>query len=144
MADKSYVIRLGAELYVDPIDHLAVLGRYINDRYDEPSANNAEFSNLEAHRCALVLATRDIAAGEGGGLPPSLSLPASLPPCLPACLSLPASLPASLPLSLYARRVAITSTPSLLPCSYHLIRFPPSLTFMYQPISLPSLPHSPP
>merc|ERR1719421_643221 len=54
----------GFGLYsVDAAQHPEVLARYINDNF-EAARRNAKFVKLKPKRRALVVATRDIAAGE--------------------------------------------------------------------------------
>mmetsp|Transcript_11019 Transcript_11019/g.15207 ORF Transcript_11019/g.15207 Transcript_11019/m.15207 type:complete len:97 (+) Transcript_11019:788-1078(+) len=56
-------MRLGQDSYVDARTHRDVLARYINDPR-HPRAANVIFSKLPKRHCALVLASRPIAAGE--------------------------------------------------------------------------------
>ena len=63
-ADRDYVMGgFGLNAHVDARDHPHVLARYINDNF-APGARNARFVKLRQHRRALVVALRDIAAGE--------------------------------------------------------------------------------
>jgi hypothetical protein len=61
--DKSYLMRLGPQAYVDARPALGCPGRYINDGGCAASRNVAFDKRPEAWH-ARVVATRDIAAGE--------------------------------------------------------------------------------
>ena len=63
LKDKSYLMRLGPQVYVDARPHPHVLARYINDARN-PTRNNARFEKLPEQVMARVLATRDIEPGE--------------------------------------------------------------------------------
>lgn len=63
LQDKSYLMRLGPQVYVDPSDDTTVLGRYINDPRNR-FLQNAIFDKRPEEQCAYVVAKRDIAAGE--------------------------------------------------------------------------------
>jgi hypothetical protein len=63
LADKSYLMRLGPQCYVDARDHVDVLCRYMNDCRNRRGYNVA-FQKLPDEGCALALASRDLAAGE--------------------------------------------------------------------------------
>ena len=63
LKDKSYLMRLGPQVYVDPADDETVLGRYINDPRNR-SLLNVVFDKRPDEQCAHVIAKRDIAAGE--------------------------------------------------------------------------------
>ncbi|CAM9506663.1 unnamed protein product [Chrysoparadoxa australica] len=57
--DKSYLMRLGPQLYIDAKNHPHVLPRYINDCRNSQGYNVAFDKKPEA-KCAWVVATRDI------------------------------------------------------------------------------------
>lgn len=66
LKDKAYLMRLGPQVYVDCGDEAAyghVLARYINDPRRE-SALNVRFDKRPEEGKAIVLSTREIAAGE--------------------------------------------------------------------------------
>ncbi|KAJ1432752.1 hypothetical protein B484DRAFT_327129 [Ochromonadaceae sp. CCMP2298] len=63
LKDKSYLMRLGEQSYVDARPHDRVLARYINDCINQ-GGWNVEFVKLPEQGCALVVATRPIAAWE--------------------------------------------------------------------------------
>ena len=63
LEDKSYLMRLGPQVYVDARPHPHVLARYINDARN-PTRNNARFEKLPDKAMARVLATRDIEPNE--------------------------------------------------------------------------------
>ena len=63
LADKSYLMRLGPQCYVDARQRPEVRARYVNDCRDA-RAYNLEFIKRPNDRKALVRATRDIAPGE--------------------------------------------------------------------------------
>jgi len=63
LADKSYLMRLGSQVYVDAADHPSVLARYINDCRN-PAVYNVRFEKHPKEGKALVVASRDIAPGE--------------------------------------------------------------------------------
>ena len=54
----------GWNLRIDAGPHPNVLARYINDDLSETPRHNVKFIKLKAQQCALVVALRDIAAGE--------------------------------------------------------------------------------
>eukprot|EP01138_Halocafeteria_seosinensis_P014732 gb/GECG01015039.1/.p1 GENE.gb/GECG01015039.1/~~gb/GECG01015039.1/.p1 ORF type:complete len:209 (+),score=19.80 gb/GECG01015039.1/:1-627(+) len=61
--DKSYLMRLGPQMYVDPLKHPSVLARYINDPRNS-ALHNVAFDKQQDSRCAIVEATRTILPGE--------------------------------------------------------------------------------
>lgn len=61
--DKSYLMRLGAQSYIDALPHSEVAARFINDCIN-PAGWNVEFVKLPELGCALVVAAREITAGE--------------------------------------------------------------------------------
>ena len=61
--DHSYLMRLGAQVYVDARTRLDVAARYIND-CRHPLLYNVRFDKRPEEEQALVVATRDIHAGE--------------------------------------------------------------------------------
>ena len=61
--DKSYLMRLGPQVYVDPCDDYTVLGRYVNDPRNR-LLHNVVFDKRPDEQCAHIVAKRDIAAGE--------------------------------------------------------------------------------
>lgn len=61
--DKSYLMRLGEQSYVDAEPHKAVFARYINDCLN-PRGWNVEFVKNAERGYALVVAVRNIACGE--------------------------------------------------------------------------------
>lgn len=67
VADKSYLMRLGEQCYVDSREYPHCLARYINDCRN-PAGYNATFVKYTSHPqygpCALVIALRNIAVGE--------------------------------------------------------------------------------
>jgi hypothetical protein len=63
LQDKSYLMRLGPQVYVDPCDDKTVLGRYINDPRNR-LLQNVVFDKRPDEQCAYVIAKRNIAAGE--------------------------------------------------------------------------------
>jgi hypothetical protein len=63
LPDKSYLMRLGPQCYIDAREHRGVLARYINDACD-PARQNVVFEKHEEQRCALVIAARAIDEGE--------------------------------------------------------------------------------
>lgn len=63
LKDKTYLMRLGPQVYVDPCDDKTVLGRYINDPRNR-LLHNVVFDKRPDEQCAHVIAKRDIAAGE--------------------------------------------------------------------------------
>ncbi len=66
LKDKSYLMRLGPQCYIDSSDEAAhghVLARYINDARN-PARTNVVFDKKPDELRALVVATRDIAAEE--------------------------------------------------------------------------------
>jgi SET domain-containing protein len=63
LKDKTYLMRLGPQVYIDPIDDKTVLGRYINDPRNR-LLQNVVFDKRPDEQCAYVIAKRDINAGE--------------------------------------------------------------------------------
>ena len=63
LSDKSYLMRLGPQTYVDLKPHPQSIARYINDCRD-PRAHNAKFVKIAEEGKAEVVATRDILPGE--------------------------------------------------------------------------------
>ena len=61
--DKSYLMRLGEQCYVDSRTSLSCKARYINDCRN-PAGYNVIFDKQPQQQCALVIARRDILAGE--------------------------------------------------------------------------------
>eukprot|EP00752_Nemacystus_decipiens_P009619 g8595.t1 len=61
--DKSYLMRLGPQVYVDAKDHPEVMGRYINDCRNS-SLYNVTFRKLPLEKKALVVALKDIEKGQ--------------------------------------------------------------------------------
>jgi len=61
--DKSYLMRLGEQVYVDSRESLFCSARYINDCRN-PAGHNVRFDKRPKDACALVVTTRDIGAGE--------------------------------------------------------------------------------
>lgn len=63
LSDKSYLMRLGPQCYVDSKPTKHVLARYINDARDR-KLTNVVFEKQPEHERALVVAIRDIAPGD--------------------------------------------------------------------------------
>ena len=63
LKDKSYLMRLGEQSYVNAEPHKDVFARYMNDCIN-PTGWNVEFLKLPDTGCALVVALRDIAVHE--------------------------------------------------------------------------------
>ena len=63
VADKSYLMRLGPQCYVDARSCPLILARYINDCVN-PAGFNARFDKIPELQCARVVALRDIRPGE--------------------------------------------------------------------------------
>ena len=63
LKDKSYLMRLGSQVYIDAKDHENVLARYINDCKNQ-FGYNVHLKKLPDEAKALVIASRDIAPGE--------------------------------------------------------------------------------
>jgi len=63
LVDKSYLMRLGEQVYVDAKHSPYCLARYINDCRN-PAGYNATFIKDPRLQCAWVTALRDIAVGE--------------------------------------------------------------------------------
>jgi len=63
LKDKSYLMRLGFETYVDAINSKYILARYINDCRNI-SGYNVYFLKSRSEKCAWVIASRDISSGE--------------------------------------------------------------------------------
>ena len=61
--DKSYLMRLGSNVYIDSLNCPLSLARYIND-CRTPTGYNVTFLKSPSEFCAWVISTRDIAAGE--------------------------------------------------------------------------------
>mmetsp|Transcript_29250 Transcript_29250/g.28002 ORF Transcript_29250/g.28002 Transcript_29250/m.28002 type:complete len:148 (+) Transcript_29250:141-584(+) len=61
--DKSYLMRLSPQIYIDAKHSPECLARYINDCRN-PLGYNATFDKRPEDLCALVIATRDIMKGE--------------------------------------------------------------------------------
>jgi SET domain-containing protein len=63
LEDKSYLMRLGNQCYVDSLHCPHCIARYINDCRN-PAGVNVRFDKDPEAECARVVATRDIACGE--------------------------------------------------------------------------------
>ena len=63
LADKSYLMRLGPQVYIDARTRPDVLGRFINDCRD-PTTYNVSFIKLPSEEMALVVALKDIVCGD--------------------------------------------------------------------------------
>mmetsp|Transcript_103899 Transcript_103899/g.292388 ORF Transcript_103899/g.292388 Transcript_103899/m.292388 type:complete len:176 (+) Transcript_103899:92-619(+) len=63
LEDKSYLMRLGPQSYVDARDTISVLARYIND-CRLPAVYNVRFDKRPDEGKALVVACRHICVGE--------------------------------------------------------------------------------
>jgi len=63
LRDKSYLMRLGEQCYVDARETPHVLARYINDCIN-PAGWNVKFDKQASEQCAYVVALRNIATGE--------------------------------------------------------------------------------
>lgn len=63
LQDKSYLMRLGEQCYVDAKHHLDTLARFINDCIS-PCGWNVVFEKRPEEQCAYVRALRDIRANE--------------------------------------------------------------------------------
>ena len=63
LEDKSYLMRLGAQTYVDAKNDMNILARYIND-CRHALLYNVHFDKRPDDKCAHVVALRDIKAGE--------------------------------------------------------------------------------
>lgn len=63
LQDKSYLLNVAAEIFVDPGPILAIKARYINDPLNEKIINCTFVPQPEHFRCAVV-AKRDISPGE--------------------------------------------------------------------------------
>jgi len=63
LEDKSYLMRLGPQTYVDLRQHPSAVARYVNDCRDT-SAHNAQFVKIPKEGRAEVVATRNIAQDE--------------------------------------------------------------------------------
>jgi hypothetical protein len=63
LEDKSYLMRLGEQCYIDAKDTLEVVARYINDCVN-PKGWNVRFDKSAENQCAYVLALRNISKGE--------------------------------------------------------------------------------
>lgn len=64
LADKSYLMKLGDGKYVDALHCPHVLARYINDCRGRLGGYNVTFEKRPREEKALVVALRDINAGE--------------------------------------------------------------------------------
>lgn len=62
-ADKSYLMRLGPQAYVDALDHPGVTARYINDCRNS-ALYNVRFDKQPESWRALVITTRRVEVGE--------------------------------------------------------------------------------
>lgn len=63
LQDKSYLLNVAADIFVDPGPLLAIKARYINDPLNEDAVNCVFIPEPEHFRCAVV-AKRDISPGE--------------------------------------------------------------------------------
>lgn len=63
LKDKSYLMRLGEQCYVDARDSPFSLARYINDCRNL-AGYNVRFDKRASDHCAVVIATRDILQNE--------------------------------------------------------------------------------
>ena len=63
LVDKTYLMRLGPQCYIDAREHTSVRARYINDSCDA-TRHNVQFHKRAEEYCALVLATRYIEVGD--------------------------------------------------------------------------------
>lgn len=63
LTDKSYLMRLGEQKYIDNREYLHMLARYINDCIN-PIGHNVKFEKHPELNCAVIVATRDIFPGE--------------------------------------------------------------------------------
>lgn len=63
VADKSYLMRLGEQSYVDSRECLECQARYINDCRN-PCGYNVVFRKIPSEQCAMVVALRNIGIGE--------------------------------------------------------------------------------
>jgi hypothetical protein len=63
LQDKSYLMRLGVQCYVDSRESVEVKARCINDCIT-PGGWNVEFQKRPEELCAYVVALRDIAVNE--------------------------------------------------------------------------------
>jgi hypothetical protein len=63
LKDKSYLMRLGEQSYVNAEPHREVYARYMNDCIN-PTGWNVEFVKLPDNGCALVVALRAITVHE--------------------------------------------------------------------------------
>ena len=61
--DKSYLMRLGTQVYIDANNCFLCLARYINDCRN-PAGHNVIFDKNEYEKCAKIIATRNIYLGE--------------------------------------------------------------------------------
>jgi len=61
--DKSYLMRIGQELYIDSMRSHMCLARYIND-CKNAAGYNVFFLKSKIERCAWVISLRDIRKGE--------------------------------------------------------------------------------
>jgi hypothetical protein len=63
LQDKSYLMRLGPQVYVDSRESMHILARFINDCIN-PAGHNVRFEKLPQEGRADVIATRDIYPNE--------------------------------------------------------------------------------
>mmetsp|Transcript_29211 Transcript_29211/g.54198 ORF Transcript_29211/g.54198 Transcript_29211/m.54198 type:complete len:157 (+) Transcript_29211:72-542(+) len=63
LQDKSYLMRLGSQCYVDAMKHMHVLARYINDCRNA-NCYNVTFLKSPTEHCAWVISLRDIQPDE--------------------------------------------------------------------------------
>jgi uncharacterized protein len=63
LADKSYLMRLGEQMYVDSREQMDCMARYINDCRN-PLCYNVRFDKDPSQCLARIVAIRDIDAGE--------------------------------------------------------------------------------
>ena len=63
LKDRSYLLNVGEDLFVDPGPSLHIKARYINDPLNEEAVNCKYVPELSMFRCAVVV-TRDIFPGE--------------------------------------------------------------------------------
>ena len=65
VSDRDYTVGgFGLNLHIDAKPHPHIVARFINDNFRVPGASNAKFVKIKQDKCALVVATRDLAAGE--------------------------------------------------------------------------------
>jgi uncharacterized protein len=61
--DKSYLMRLGSQIYIDARQSSLCIARHINDCRN-PAGYNVRFLKSPEEKCAWVISTRDIFPGE--------------------------------------------------------------------------------